>query len=63
MDLLDYIVNYIVLISRNQLRQGSKSGVFFPQPTITRLATKTIPGGAPLPTEHSKNYDISWNNY
>ena len=30
-DLLDYIVNYIVLISRNQFRQGSRSGVFFPR--------------------------------
>ena len=44
---------YIVLISRNQLRQGSKSGVFFPQ-TDNHGVGDIIPRGAPLRTEHSK---------
>ena len=26
----------------------------------TEFATKTIPQGAPLPTEHSKSYDSVW---
>ena len=40
--------------------KGQKVVFFFLEPTITGLATKTIPRNAPLPTEHSKNYDISW---
>ena len=50
-----HLSDYFVLISRSQLRQGSNSVVFFP--TVTGLATKTIHQGAPLPAEHSKNYD------
>ena len=34
--------------------------VFRPQLEETEFATKTIPQGAPLPTEHSKSYDSAW---
>ena len=40
--------------------KGQKVELFFLEPTITGLATKTIPRFAPLRTEHSKNYNIAW---
>ena len=46
----------ILMYSKKSLRRSSNhvDGM------NTGFATKTIPQGAPLPTEHSKNYGSAW---